>query len=251
MARFGQDNGSGMAAGSRGGRGVSDDGILPGIIDWADGYQDGVTTMEAQRAAQVRAGFLEELVEDPRVYRRLPALLEQVREYYEAGKRLSGEAADAFLTPGVQLVHEELRLDWPWVVAALYRTVDVMLRCGIEAPRKALPEPGETVLVTANDAAFETKGGLLYDENIERLREALAQMEQHKAQAIAPDDARGQAPRAAESYRAWGKWFYAVRVKRPAASINGLATADRKDRRTVRAGIAKAERLLSLGRHKF
>jgi hypothetical protein len=240
-----------MAAESRGGRGVSDDGILPGIIDWADGYQDGVTTMEGQRIAQVRAGFLGDLVEDPRVFRRLPALLEQVREFYEAGDGRSGEAADAFLTPGVQLVQEELRLDWPWVVAALYRTVDVMLRRGIEAPRKALPEPGETVLVTANDATFETKGGLLYEENIERLRDAIAQMEHHKAQAIADDDARGQAMRAAASYRAWGKWFYAVRVKRPPTSIRALATADRKDRKTVRDGIAEAKRLLSLGRYKF
>ncbi len=101
-----------------------------GYAGWADDFQDSVTAADGQRIVQVRAGFLEALVQDPRVLRALPAWLKKAQEadqvLREAAERAekdlltveealmknaeavteSGRAAD-WAQLGMQLVREE------------------------------------------------------------------------------------------------------------------------------------------------
>jgi hypothetical protein len=228
----------------------------PRYIDWADSLTVPVVAADGQRLGLVRAGFLDALVEDPRVIERLPDLLaamEKLRTAIDTSGRAHPDTQQAnreFCGINERLVREELRLDWPWVMGALLRTTLRMIRDEIEDPRAALPEVGDYTICSP-PFKIEVGQGIPLDEVIDEVRDLLAHLEEMRADTGASDAARRHAVRASEEadVRAWGRWYYERVIKK--TSERAVARAESKDRKTIRDGVEKATRLLSLGIPRF
>ncbi len=231
----------------------------PDYIAWADGLTEAVDPADGQRIGLVRAGFLEALVEDPRVIDRLPALLAAMEKLHKAIE-ISGrdhpdteQATREFSGINEHLVREKLRLDWPWVMGALLRTTSRMIQEGIEDPRAALPPVGDYTVVSP-PFKIEVGSGIPLAEVIEELRGLLTKLEAMAAN-TGDDQARRHAVRSSDdaNIRAWGRWYYerVVKPESPKTSERAVAKAYGKDRKTIREGVAEARRLLSLSIPRF
>lgn len=222
-----------------------------------DDVQETVGPADGQKITLVRAGFLEQLVEDPRVIKRLPDLLEATQalaEALEAGGRTHPDVARVNLgcrRISEQLVREELGLDWPWVQGAVFRTVIRMLKRELPDMHAGLPPLGEFVVYSPT-IRIKVGPGIPIDEVIQEIRDLLTRLEQIQAEAMKPDPVRRHAVRSEDEarIRAWGRWYYR-RFVFPKITERALARDEQKDRRTIRVGVAEAKRLLSLGSYRF
>lgn len=207
----------------------------------ADLFQPHVGLTQARAAVTVQQEVLAALLADPRVLALFGRWHEQLAS---APQRLN--------TDGVlSLVRDELGLPWPWCAAGLleafHRTI-----LGVEA----LPQEEETeVAVHAPPLAAwfpPAADGESLDEAEARWDALNAEMKARFAEARNPAPAPGLfRARPPEQFRLYARWFYAHHVAQPRSSINALAKAARRDRKSVRQGIRNAKLLLDLGAYRF
>lgn len=126
------------------------------------------SSAEAQRILEVRAGFMEALVHDPRVIALFEGWLGQLAHYGELEDRGEGPVDPVFDV--LPLVQVELGVRWPWVAVELLHTFHRMVQLRIADPVKALPEPGSPgVLAPRFELGFTVEHGESTEEARARL----------------------------------------------------------------------------------
>lgn len=245
--------------------------IVDGDPDWRAYMPEAdelpaANTGEAQRILEVRAGFMEALVHDPRVIALFQGWVDQARQY---SARAAGGAVPPELVFDdiVPLVEVELGLRWPWVAIELLHTFHRMIELQIGDPAGALPPAGAVgVLAPQFKFDFAVEDGESTAEVRARLAllvsEVLALLRKVEAEADAGPPHK--APRKNTSYlRTYGRWFYEMHVRRSPGKITSLAAEyhatqghhgrfeDHDCRKQVREGLRQAERLLALNSYIF
>jgi len=223
------------------------------------------STAEAQRILEVRAGFMEALVHDPRVVALFQGWVDQAQQ---SARAAAGAVPPELVFDDIMpLVEVELGLRWPWVAIELLHTFHRMIELQIADPARALPPAGAVGVLAPqfkfdfavedgeSTAEVRAKLALLVSEVLALLR---------KVEAEADAGPPHKAPRKDTGYlRTRGRWFYEMRVRRPPAKITPLAAeyhatqghpgrfVDHDCRKQIRDGLREAERLLALNSYIF
>jgi hypothetical protein len=212
---------------------------------------------DGKRAVEVRAGFMEALIQDPRSVRHFLAWLDACERH--AAELKAGKKRQAPMLDVETLVRDELGLPWGWLTTALLDVFHRMVLSKTVEAEQVLPAEEARVLAPPLCLWFSVEVGESNNDARKRLTDlyegAIAEFDAAD-RALSGGIATRQSARRRRSgtddadtghLRDYGRWFYKARVANPVKSIRAVAFESKCDRSTVRDGIAEAERLLSIG----